>query len=177
MVGHSAGGLLIGLLPNHAKIKSVVAVACSSGYINQVAMPDRIVATILLKVYFPAATKLFGYLPAKQLGWGEDLPTQVALQWAQWCSSPGYIQNAFGKEIARHYYDDITMPFLSLNAADDPITTEANVADFLRLLPNAAIERRVLQPNDFGLKEIGHMGFFRAKNSALWPTVTDWLRP
>jgi predicted alpha/beta hydrolase len=175
LVGHSAGGILIGLMPNHAKLKSVVAIGCSTGYVNQIAMPDRIGAAVLLSVYFPLTTKIFGYLPARRLGWGEDLPTGVAMQWARWCSSPGYIRNAFGNDILKHHYDEIKIPILCMNMADDPITTPPNVDDVLQLFHNAAVERRLLKPGDFGLLDVGHMGFFRSKNSVLWPQVTEWL--
>jgi predicted alpha/beta hydrolase len=175
LVGHSAGGILIGLMPNHAKLKSAVAIGCSSGYVNQIAMPDRVGAAILLSAYFPLTTKLFGYLPARRLGWGEDLPTGVAMQWADWCSKPGYIRNAFGKDILNHLYDDITIPILCMNMTDDPITTPPNVDDILQLFRHAVVERRLLKPADFGLSEVGHMGFFRSKHSVLWPQVTEWL--
>jgi predicted alpha/beta hydrolase len=175
LVGHSAGGLLIGLMPNHAKLKSAVAIGCSTGYVNNIAMPDRLVAAILLRVYFPLATKFFGYLPARRFGWGEDLPAAVAMQWAQWCNSPGYIRNAFGKDILKHYYDEIKIPILCMNMADDPITTPPNVDGVLQLFPHADLERRLLKPADFGLSAVGHMGFFRSTNSVLWSQVTEWL--
>ena len=175
LVGHSAGGLLIGLAPNHARLRNIVALGCSTGYVDRVAMPDRIVAKLLLNVYFPLTTSLFGYLPAKRLGWGEDLPKGVALQWADWCNHPGYIRNGFGKDILKNYYDEITIPMLCMNMTDDPITTPANVDELLGLFPNSQMERRWLKPADFGLSEVGHMGFFRPQNRVLWPQVTSWI--
>ncbi|MFX8496838.1 alpha/beta hydrolase, partial [Acinetobacter baumannii] len=84
---------------------------------------DRFVAAFLLTFFFPAMTRIFGYLPAKKLGWGEDLPTHVARQWAEWCSNPGYVSNGFGKDIKKHHYEEIKAPMLVLNVKDDPIAT------------------------------------------------------
>jgi len=171
LVGHSAGGVLVGLMPNYGLLRSVVGIACTTGYLHQIAMPYRVVVGILLHVYFPAAIKIFGYLPAKRLGWGEDLPAGVAWQWANWCTNPGYVKNSFGKEITHHFYDQLAMPILILNATDDPIATEPNVRDLLELFPNARAQSKWLHPQEYGLLVIGHMGFFRPQNRALWVNV------
>ncbi|HEY9712281.1 MAG TPA: alpha/beta fold hydrolase, partial [Chroococcales cyanobacterium] len=176
LIGHSAGGVLIGLLPNYGKLKSIVAVACSTGYVNAIAMPARLAANFLLRVYFPTVLAVFGYLPAKKVGWGEDLPPGVAKQWAEWCLHPGYIRNAFGKDVHRHYYDELNIPVFCLNMSDDPITTPKNIDSYMQLLPAAPVTSRVLTPEKYGLKEIGHMGFFRARNKVLWPVVLEWLQ-
>jgi len=175
LVGHSAGGVLVGLMPNCTELSSVVAIGCSSGQISKIAMPERIGAAILLQLYFPFAIKLFGYLPAKKLGWGEDLPPGVAKQWAQWCLSPGYIRSAFGNDVLTNHYDAVRCPISCTTVSDDPITTPSNVDDFLGLFPNATIQRRVLEPAKFGLQKVGHMGFFRTRNSCLWPEILPGL--
>jgi len=176
LIGHSAGGLLFGLMPNHKNLTSVISIGCSIGYINNAAMPARLVASALMKVYFPVATKVFGYLPAKRLGWGEDLPTGVALQWAEWCCNPGYVSYAFGKEITKHYYNELQLPMLILNLKDDPIASVSNVNATDQLFPNATIEKLLLDPKQYGLGTVGHMGFFRQKHDVLWPKVTQWLQ-
>jgi len=176
LIGHSAGGLLFGLMPNYRDLASVVSIGCSIGYVNEAAMPDRLVASALLNVYFPVATKLFGYLPAKTLGWGEDLPPGVALQWAEWCTNRGYVSNAFGKDIKKHYYNDLQLPMLVMNMKDDPFATVSNVDAMNELFPNATMEKLWLDPKQYGLETVGHMGFFRPKNDVLWPKVTEWLQ-
>jgi predicted alpha/beta hydrolase len=175
LVGHSAGGLLFGLMPNFKDLASIVSIGCSTGYVRKIAMPDRIVATTLLSVYFPIAIKMFGYLPAKKLGWGEDLPSGVASQWAHWCSNPGYVSNAFGKDISKHYYNEVQAPMVVLNMKDDPIASKENVEALRALFPKATIETMWFDSQEYGLKEVGHMGFFRQQNAVLWPKVTEWL--
>ncbi len=50
MVGHSVGGQLIGLMPNHERIERIVTVGSSSGYLYNLASRVRLVAAFLLKV-------------------------------------------------------------------------------------------------------------------------------
>lgn len=175
LVGHSAGGLLFGLMPNYEQLSSIVSVGCSTGYVKEISMPDKLVATAMLSIYFPATIKMFGYLPAKKLGLGEDLPARVATQWADWCSNPGYVSNAFSKDVDEHYFNDVKAPMVVLNMKDDAIASEANVNALHKLFPKIQLNKIRLDPKDYGLGEVGHMGFFRSANSKLWPNVTEWL--
>lgn len=175
LVGHSAGGQLVGLMPNYQHLSSIVTVSSSSGYFRKIALKQRLFATVFLKIYIPLLAFVLGYVPARWIGWGEDLPRNVALQWADWCTKPGYIENAFGKEITEHFYNEIDVPMLWLTATDDPIVTPANVDDMLRLLKSAPVTRRRINPADFSLQQIGHADFFRKRNARLWPIITDWM--
>jgi predicted alpha/beta hydrolase len=175
LIGHSAGGFLFGLMPNHRNLTSVIAIGSSNGYVQDMSMPFRLVALAMLKIYFPVAIKRFGYVPAKKLGWGEDLPKGVALQWADWCCNPGYVTNAFDKEIKTNYYQQLTMPILVLNMKDDAIATQKNVEAMQILFPKAALDKAWLDPHEHNLGAVGHMGFFRTKNQVLWTNVTKWL--
>jgi len=175
LVGHSAGGQLVGLMPNYSHLSSIVTVSSSSGYFRNISLKQRLFATVFLKAYIPLLAKVLGYVPARWIGFGEDLPAGVALQWAAWCTSPGYVENSFGTEVTEHYYYKIDVPTLWLTATDDPIVTPKNVDDMLRLLKSAPVTRRRIDPADFDLQQIGHADFFRKRNAALWPLVTDWL--
>ena len=176
LIGHSAGGLLFGLMPNHKTLSSVISVAASIGYIDAIAMPERLVTYFLFKIYLPLAVALCGYLPAKRFNLAEDLPAGVARQWYDWCSKPGYVQNAFGREILTNYYAQIAIPMLVLNVQDDPVASAFNVSALDQLFPNAPIEKVCLVPAQFGLSRVGHMGFFREKNAQLWLCVIEWLK-
>ena len=134
LVGHSAGGLLFGLMPNYKELASIISVGCSTGYVQKIAMPDRVVAAMMLSIYFPLACNLFGYLPAKKFNLGEDLPRGIAMQWAHWCGNPGYVSNAFGKDISTHYFDVVDAPMVVLNMKDDAIASEAKCQCFAQII-------------------------------------------
>ena len=177
LVGHSVGGQLIGLMPNHERLERIVTVGSSSGYLYNLASGTRLFAAFLLKVYIPISAKLLGYVPTRWIGWGEDLPAQVALQWAAWCTRPGYVLNALGSDVAVDFFDQIKGPILWLTATDDPIATPENIDDMLRLYESASVTRRRINPREYGLERIGHVDFFRARNAKLWPLIADWLSP
>jgi predicted alpha/beta hydrolase len=171
LIGHSAGGQLFGLMPNHQKILNVLAIASSSGYVGGLPPPTRWIARVLLGVYIPATCSVLGYAPSKLIGWGEDLPRGVAMQWSRWCLRPGYVENDFGRSIQEHYYREFTAPVIALHASDDPIATPANVTDLLRLLPRAPKRQQLIVPADFGLSSIGHIDLFRRHCAAVWPVL------
>lgn len=174
-VGHSAGAQLIGLMPNFSIVDRYVLIAASSGYFNNLKPKTKFAAKLLFHGWQPISVAFKGYWPTKIIGFGENLPRGVAKQWREWCRAPGYVENSFGKEIQQHYYADIKAPILSLTATDDHIAVPDNVDDFLRLLPNASIEKHFLEPASFGLKEIGHSDLLRRRCEACWPIILNGL--
>jgi predicted alpha/beta hydrolase len=176
IVGHSAGGQLIGLMPNHAAVRRVLMVSASSGYVWGLRFPYRIAAYAYLRLYLPATARGLGYSPSRAIGMGEDLPAGVARQWSRWCLRPGYVENEFGRGIVQHYYADFRAPILSLYARDDSIATPRNVEDLLRLFPAAPKHTACLDPAQFGCPSFGHVDFFRANRAAAWPLALDWLQ-
>jgi predicted alpha/beta hydrolase len=176
LIGHSAGGQLIGLMPNHASIRRVLMVSASSGHVWGLRFPYRIAAFAYLQFYLPLTARALGYSPSRVIGMGEDLPAGVARQWSRWCLRPGYVANEFGRGISHHYYDEFRAPILSLYSRDDSIATERNVQDLLRLFPSAPKQKICLDPNQLGVPSVGHVDFFRASRAAAWPLALDWLR-
>ena len=175
LLGHSAGGQLTGLLHNYQKVAKVVAVAGSTGHVKGLKGKTKWLAPILFNGYMPLCIKLYGHGNTKKIGWGEDLPKGVALQWAHWCSKPGYVANSLGTTIDQHYHDDIRCPITVIHASDDEIATLANVADLLRLYPKAATKSIYLEPKEQGFKGIGHMDLLRSSHSALWPMLYEQI--
>lgn len=179
LLGHSAGGQLIGLMPNYKVIDSVFNVACSSGQIKNMAMPYKAKAMGFMDVFIPLGNLILGYTPADKIGMGEPLPRAVARQWREWCNGAGYIKTVLGKTIHNHFYNEIDMPALWLGFSDDDIANSKNMDDMIRVFPQMPVEKRFLHPKDFGLSHIGHMRYFSSKTYAkapeLWQMAVDWL--
>jgi predicted alpha/beta hydrolase len=176
LVGHSAGGQLVGLMPNHGAIRRVLMVSASSGHVRGLRFPYRIAAYAYLQFYLPGTALALGYSPSRIVGMGEDLPAGVARQWSRWCLRPGYVENEFGRGVTCHYYDEFRAPILSLYASDDSIATRRNIDDLLRLFSVAPKQTVCLEPSEFNVPRFGHVDFFRASRSAAWPIALDWLR-
>lgn len=179
LVGHSAGGQLIGLMPNYQALSSVFNVACSSGRIKDMDMPYKLKAMGFMDAFIPLSNLVLGYTPSDKIGMGEPLPRGVARQWREWCNGAGYIKTAFGKSVHTHFYDALAMPALWLGFSDDDIANSKNMDDMIRVFTQMPVEKRFLDPKDFGLNHIGHMRYFssktHAKAPALWQMAVEWL--
>ena len=179
LIGHSAGGQLIGLMPNYQAITSVFNVACSSGRIKNMGMPYKLKAMGFMDAFIPFTNLTLGYTPSDKIGMGEPLPRGVARQWREWCNGAGYIKTAFGKSIHTHFYDALNMPALWLGFSDDDIANSENMDDMIRVFTNMPVEKRFFNPEDFGLNQIGHMRYFSSKTNAkapeLWQMAVDWF--
>ena len=179
LIGHSAGGQLIGLMPNYKALTSVFNVACSSGQIKNMDMPYKLKAMGFMDAFIPITNLTFGYTPADKIGMGEPLPRGVARQWREWCNGAGYIKTDFGKSIHTHFYDEIDIPALWLGFSDDEIANSKNIDDMIRVFSKMPVEKRFFEPEEFGLNSIGHMRYFSSRTNAkapqLWQMAVDWL--
>jgi predicted alpha/beta hydrolase len=177
LIGHSAGGQLTGIIPNYPKIAKIISVSGSSGHTKGLKGRTRFLGPIMFKGVFPLARYTLGYGPTKIIGMGENLPKDVAKQWAEFCAKPGYIMNAFDKElnINQDFHKQITQEITSIYATDDEIATQQNVNDLLRLYPNAQIKIIALNPIDHEYSHIGHMLMFKRSHQKLWHIIQHEL--
>lgn len=172
LLGHSAGGQLLGIVSNYKKVAQVIAISGSTGHVKGLKGRTKRMAPVMFNMIFPISSLVKGYGATKFLGMGENLPKNVAKQWAEFCSKPGYVMNAIGKTIFEDYHNEIQCPITVYWSSDDEIATEANVKDLLRLYPEAPTEMIELKPKDTGHKAIGHMLMFRKSHQNLWPIMT-----
>lgn len=175
LVGHSAGGQLVGLMDNAQDLASMFNVGCSSGSMKNISFPFLIKSHFWLNFVIPVSNFLFGHTKSQWFGMGEPLPKIVASDWRRWCNGKGYVKVDLDTKIKNHLYDDLTFPSLWLHATDDDIANLANVKDMIRVYSQIQSEIVSLHPHDFGFKEIGHMKFFSQKRKKLWDHATQWL--
>lgn len=175
IVGHSAGGQLIGLMDDVSEIKSIFNYASSSGSLSNMSGAFKFQAIFFLNVFIPINNLLFGKTNSQWIGMGEALPKKVAKQWKKWCNGTGYVAVGFDKEIKTHLFNEVTAPSLWVHATDDGIANLVNVKDMIRIFPNSKSKIKTLIPEEYGFKDIGHMKFFSSKNSKLWNITLGWL--
>jgi predicted alpha/beta hydrolase len=176
LLGHSAGGQMIGLLPNHHRVARLVGVSASTGWFRGMRPGFGIPAWAVLRGVIPLAAVFKGYAPTSMVGLGEDLPTQVGLQWGQWCAAGGYATNAIRRHPEQDFHAQVRTPMTVLHAEDDDIATPTTVADLLRTFPAAPKQALRIKPANHGLKAIGHIDWFRVSHQSLWPTIASALR-
>ncbi|MEB3790751.1 alpha/beta fold hydrolase [Acinetobacter sp. IK40] len=176
IVGHSAGGQLLGIASNYHKVAKVLAIAGSTGHVKGLKGKTKVLAPLMFNIIFPVSSFVKGYGATQFIGMGENLPKNVAKQWAEFCSKPGYVMNAIGKTIFEDYHQQILCPITSFWATDDEIATHSNVKDLLRLYPNAQTKLIELNPQQLGYKRIGHMLMFKKSHQKIWPILESELR-
>lgn len=175
LVGHSAGGQLVGLMDNAEELSSMFNFASSSGSLHNMSYPFRFQAWFFLNLFIPLSNALFKRANCQWVGMGEPLPRLVASQWSAWCNGRGYVENEFGKSILEHKYDSLCFPSMWLHANDDGIANSVNVQDMARVYTGMNPKIVSLEPSDYSLESIGHMKFFSKKCRQLWGLAIDWL--
>ena len=98
-IGHSIGGHAVLLSSASTDLRAAVMVASHAGVTSTISQTkEKLRVWCLLRVLGPALCRLFGYMPARRLGLGEDLPAPAMLQWGRWSAMPEY------------FYDDPERP-------------------------------------------------------------------
>ncbi|MEV6300049.1 alpha/beta hydrolase [Actinoplanes sp. NPDC051861] len=175
-IGHSLGGHALSLGNGTAGLAGFLLLASHAGTVK--AIPDRAErfrVRLMLHLLGPALGAALGYVPARRLGLGEDIPAAAMNQWGGWARLP------------RYFFDDpamraseraarVTQPVLALGFSDDPWATPAQIDMLTGHLTAATVERRTYTPADGGVARIGHHGFLRSGvRETLWPEVVTWL--
>ena len=175
-VGHSVGGHSIAISPATRSVQAAVMIASHAGITALIQQPmERIKVGLIMRVLTPVLCHLYGYMPGRRLGFGENLPRGVMRQWSRWTGLPHYFYDDPQLK-ARERASQVDIPILVLGFDDDPWANPQAISRLLEPLTNARIERLQLEHKKLGLPHIGHMGFFRKRNAeALWPIVVDWL--
>lgn len=167
MIGHSAGGQLIGLAPNAGAVDRVVLVASQSGS-YRLWPRGRREALGAFWFLMPLISRVVGYFPSPLFGLGsEHLPHGVAAEWSRWGRSRDYLfdfHDASG-------YEALRVPLLAWSFEDDLYAPRVAVESLLAHYTGATIDHRHVEPR--GIK---HFGFFRrAVGGALWDETLEWL--
>ncbi|MBP6096711.1 MAG: alpha/beta hydrolase [Methyloversatilis sp.] len=184
-VGHSIGGFCLGLAPSNALLSRLLLVGSQYAYWPDYAPAHRFGYFMRWHVLMPLLAATLGYFPGKRLGWLEDLPRGVALEWGlrlwpefdrlyRWLpGAPGEHDGSTARAAFAAFPGDV----LACAAADDPYATPAAMQRLLDWFSTAKTHRVQFLPARFGLTEIGHFAPFHSDmQHTLWPLSLRWLR-
>lgn len=173
-VGHSFGGQSAPLLPSRARLAGLINIAVGSGSLRHNTPRIRRTAPLMWHIMVPLLCPLFGYFPGARIGVIGNFPTGAMLQWRRWCLTPDYILS--GEPGAREAYASAEFAVLGLTFADDELLLEEGSIMLHAAYRKRRPDYRLIAPGQFGLKRIGHSGFFKPQSEvALWPIVTAWI--
>ncbi len=175
-VGHSGGGQFLGLAPHNECVSRAVIVASQKGYWRLWSGWNQVLMWFLWHVIIPWSTKINGHFPAPNYGMGEPMPAGVALEWARWCRDEKFIVDERGRRIRKHF-DAWQGSLHAIVLEDDTKFAPRRAAEeLLKMYPHAATSLEVLAPEELGLEEIGHFGYFRKTCAKDWDRVVARLR-
>lgn len=171
-IGHSFGGQLLGLIDESHELDAMLLVGAQLGYFGHWQPLGRAKLGLVWHLLVPTTTSVFGFWPG-QLGLGVDLPKGVAEEWARWCRTPGYFlreTTGSAERLAR-----FQVPSRIYTFSDDSFAPRRAVSALTQ-----SLGRRPtwvdLRPEDLGVDEVGHFGFFKSRFSAtLWRDALDYF--
>ena len=175
-VGHSVGGHAIGLSPETSQLRGALLVATHAGITRTIrGRAERLRVWCVMRLLAPLLCAVFGYMPGRRIGLGEDLPRGVMLEWSRWTTLPRYFFDDPALDAAGRMAR-VNIPLLALGFDDDPWANPRAMDILLSRYTAAPPERRQVDARALGLPGIGHMGFFRRRcEAALWGEAGAWL--
>ncbi|MCB1389924.1 MAG: alpha/beta hydrolase [Rhodobacteraceae bacterium] len=169
VIGHSLGGMAVGFQDDIGSVERVITVAAGHGHFSDHPPSMKVRAWLLWHVLGPLSTTLLGYLPARRLGLGQDLPKGVFWQWRKWLLDRGALPA--DPDLGGLRQPGIAGPLTTIAIEDDDMLPPATVHKMAAWHPAATIEYRLLRPADHGLPRIGHIHPFHSRNAVLWPSM------
>ena len=170
-IGHSFGGIALGLSGASQRITRAVMVASLNGWYRRTAEPLSVFLRMNL-AGVPLA-RFTGYIP-RAIGFGTELAGPIFVDWARWCRHRDFLfSDPDVPESAR--FADVRLPLLSIGLDDDPWGTPAAVGALLQRFENAELAHMFLTAKQAG-RRIGHTGFFRREmRDTLWPPAVRFV--
>jgi predicted alpha/beta hydrolase len=177
-IAHSVGTMLIGAAAGASRIERCVFLGAHTGYWRDYHVRWRVPLFLTWHAVMPAVTRVVGYFPGRALRLGEDLPKQVAYDWAG-RRKPALVrsrrdQQRFGPYVGR--YAEFRAATLAISIADDAFAPPPAASRLLAMYPNLAATRETVTPADIGVARLGHFGFVRRPaGEYFWRRAADWL--
>jgi predicted alpha/beta hydrolase len=175
VIGHSVGGQIIGMSPLSENVDNIITIGAQTPYIGNFSGGlGRIKLLFFWYALIPVVTKMFGYFPASKLGLFEDLPANVARQWASWAKSRSYLFDELPSMKQR--FDALHHDALMISFSDDTYAPAPAVENLMDFYSNINWAHWTFNPADFGLTRLGHFSFFRTGvGFTKWDTIMQWI--
>lgn len=171
MVGHSYGGQALGLAPNHAKVTAMYCFGTGAGWHGYMPFKEKMKVQVIWNIIFPPMVAVTGYLPWSKLNMGADLPIGVYQQWRKWCKNPTYFFADPEQHTLIAQYAEVKTPIYAVSALDDDWALPNSRHAFMQHYRQAPMQFINISASDYGLKEIGHMGYFRKGAEKIWDEI------
>jgi len=175
-IGHSVGAQLIGFLENPEHISRVISISSALGYWGYFPFPMKWLIWGLWYFIGPIMIKVYGYGVMTKIGWGENLPRNMLLEWRTWCLNKAYFRDSLKNILQADKFSHFTTPITAVYMSDDFIANDKTVPLMMKFFPNAPQEILKLSVDEHTKEKVGHTGIFRKKfEKSLWPVLVDLI--
>lgn len=173
LVGHSYGGQALGLTSNHHKVAAMYCFGTGAGWHGYMPFKEKIKVQVIWNIVFPPMVAATGYLPWSKLNMGADLPKGVYQQWRKWCKHPTYFFADPEQQQLHEQYAQVKTPIYAVAALDDDWALPNSRYAFMQHYRQAPMHFINISADEFGLKHIGHMGYFRKGSEPIWDKMLN----
>ncbi|MBX3422501.1 MAG: alpha/beta hydrolase [Pirellulaceae bacterium] len=171
IVGHSLGGLAMPFQPELEAVDRVITVAAGPVHLSDHPWRHKVLIGSIWHGHGPLLTAMLGHFPGTRLGFGADIPGPAYWQWRRWCSRRGSVMA--DRTLPPLASDRLRAPVTLVAFSDDPLVPPPAVWRLADLLPQAPVTRRLIRPEEHGLKSIGHVGAFAPRCRSVWPALVE----
>lgn len=174
-LGHSVGGQFVGFMENHAKVARQAFLSVGSGFWgvhHKLRIPMEL---FFWWGYGSYALARWGMIPKGKLWTGEAIPPGVFRQWRRWSARRSYFGPDLAARVWPNHFDELKTPICAWVFEDDGIATPKAAVDTLSCYSRAEKHLVVRNPQQLGVKRIGHEGAFLRGREALWAECWAWL--
>lgn len=176
LVGHSVAGQIFPLAELSQKVSAawLVGSQCAASHLWDGRY--RLAVKIFWHLANPLSTAVLGYMPGFVVGGGPGLPKAVALEWRRW----GLHRNGVwqdDEEVIKKF-KSLQLPVQFVSITDDHMLAPPRAVKYLQTqYAGARSSFLSLHPADFGLRRLGHFGFFRSRaGEILWELPITYLQ-
>ena len=174
VITHSIGGQILAFNKNISQIDAIITVASQGGYWKLWKGFERFRMFVFWHALIPSLTPLFGYFPAKKIKLFENLPRHMVYQWQNWGKHENYMLREFDFEDLQ--FKNYNKPLLALSFTKDKFASKASVDWLAAQFTEAKLDRQHIIPEDLGIANVGHFGFFRIEfKTSLWNKTHEWI--
>ncbi|WP_417778803.1 alpha/beta fold hydrolase [Stutzerimonas xanthomarina] len=175
-VGHSIGGFLPGFATAATEVDRFFSVGAQYAYWSDYASAQRWQMFAKWHLFMPALTALCGYFPGRRLGWLEDLPAGVALEWAFRRARLESSYPAHERDEVLQRFAAVRAPILAVSVTDDEYGTLPAIERGLSYYRNSTCEHVRLSPAELGLARVGHFDLFHERHRhGFWQATLGWI--
>lgn len=171
IVAHSYGGQALGLTSNHNKVTAMYCFGTGAGWSGYMPFKEKFKVSVMWNIIFPPMVAIKGYLPWSKLNMGADLPLGVYKEWRKWCKNPTYFFADPALHALKAQYAKVKSKIFAVSALDDDWALPPSRQAFMQYYTHADMNFIDIRPVDYGLKDIGHMGYFRKGSEQIWDEI------